>query len=255
MSCNKPVDPAASSAAPIRVAAAADLAFAFEDVGRAFEKKTGQKVVFSFGSTGLLAKQISEGAPYDAFAAANMSFIDDVVKSGACLGDTKSLYAIGRIALWGKKGSGVPKSVDELSQPRFAKIAMANPDHAPYGLAAKQAMTKSGVWNAVSSKMVYGENVQQTLQFAESGNAEVAIVALSLAVVTEEGEYALVDSTLHDPLEQALVVCKGSAASGGSMQPAARDFTRFVGSEPGRAIMRRYGFLLPGEGVPAREPK
>ena len=236
--------------AALKVAAAADLAFAFKDVGDAFEKQTGTKVTFSFGSTGLLAKQIAEGAPFDAFAAANVSYVDDVVREGACFADSKSLYAAGRITLWSKKGSPVaPKTLADLAQPGIAKIAIANPDHAPYGRAAKQALQKAGVWDAVQPKIVYGENVQQTLQFAQSGNAEVAIVALSLASVSD-GVYVPIDGALHDRIDQALVVCKGSAEARGAMQPAARRFTAFVASPEGHAIMQRYGFMLPGETVP-----
>jgi molybdate transport system substrate-binding protein len=237
---------------PLKVAAAADLAFAFKDVGDAFEKKTGRKVTFSFGSTGLLSKQIVEGAPFDVFAAANVAFIDDVVKEGACLNDAKSLYAIGRIVMWTKKGSPLPKSVTDLTRSEFAKVAIANPDHAPYGKAAKQAMERANVWAAVQPKVVYGENVQQTLQFAQSGNADVAIVALSLATVSD-GEYSAIDPATHDTLEQAIVVCKGSPSAAGGMQGEGRAFTGFVNSDEGRAIMRKYGFLLPGEALNANK--
>jgi molybdate transport system substrate-binding protein len=238
----------APSPQPLRIAAAADLAFAFKDIGEAFEKKTGRKVTFSFGSTGLLAKQITEGAPFDIFAAANESFVDDVVKSGACLGDSKELYATGRVVMWTKKGAEhKPAALSDLSRAEFAKIAIANPDHAPYGRAAKQAMQKAGVWDAVSSRVVYGENVQQTLQFAQTGNAEVSIVALSLATVSD-GDYVVIDPAMHDRLDQAMVVCKG--APGTRLTAVGRDFERFVSSEEGRGVMRRYGFLLPGESPP-----
>ena len=241
--CRKDAPTASAPPAPLKVAAAADLAAAFKDVGDAYKAKTGQEVKFSFGSTGLLAKQIAEGAPYDVFAAANVSYADDTVKSGACFADTKSLYATGRIVMWAPKIAILPAKIEDLADPKFAKIAIANPDHAPYGQAAKQALTKAGVWDKVSARVVYGENVQQTLEFAQSGNAEVAIVALSLAIVSE-GQYLVIDPSLHDRIDQALVVCKGSgtaASEGGKV------FTAFVGSPDGRAIMRRYGFLLPGE--------
>jgi len=233
---------------PLRVAAAADLALAFKDVGAAFEKETGKRVDFSFGSTGLLAKQIAEGAPYDVFAAANISFVDDVVREGACFEETKSLYAKGRIVMWSKDPWALPKDIKELSDPKYAKVAIANPEHAPYGRAAREAMTKTGVWGAVQPRAVYGENVQQTLMFARSGNADVAVVALSLAV-TSPGNYVPIDPSLHEPLDQALVVCKGGSKGGKPNE--ARAFVDFVGSEAGRTIMRRYGFLLPGED-PAR---
>jgi len=165
---------------PVTVAAAADLAFAFRDLGPLYEKATGQPVIFSFGSTGILAKQIAEGAPFDAFAAANASFADEAVSSGACLADSRTPYATGRIVVYRANGAAVaPKTLAELTDPRITKIAIANPEHAPYGHAAKEAMQHVGVWDAVSAKVVYGENVQQALQFAQSGNADVAIVALS----------------------------------------------------------------------------
>lgn len=232
---------------PLRVAAAADLAVAFGEVGAAFEKSSGKKVEFSFGSTGLLAKQITEGAPYDVLAAANLSYVDDVVRANACDESTKRLYARGRIVLWAKDKATLPATLEGLRDPKYAKVALANPEHAPYGLAAQQAMTKSGLWADLKPRAVYGENVQATMMFAQSGNAEIAIVALSLAV-NAGGGYLPIDAELHAPLDQALVVCKGGA--GGGKPNEARAFVEFVTSEPGHAIMRKYGFLLPGEALP-----
>jgi molybdate transport system substrate-binding protein len=230
---------------PIKVAAASDLSFAFKDVGAAFEKAQGRAVVFSFGSTGLLEKQIAEGAPFDVFAAANVSFADDAVAAGACGADSKTMYATGRIVLFAPKGAAlVPKAVGDLTDARVTKIAIANPDHAPYGKAAREALQRAGVWDRVQPKVVYGENVQQTLQFAQSGNADVAIVALSLATVTP-GEWTEVPAELHDPIDQALVVCKNGKAGA----DAGKAFVAFVQSPGGRAVMRKYGFLLPGESL------
>jgi molybdate transport system substrate-binding protein len=232
----------------LRVAAASDLATAFPEVGKAFEAATGRKVDFSFGSTGLLSRQISEGAPYDVFAAANLSYVDDVVAANACDGATKQLYAKGRIVMWSTDKSLLPKTLEGLRNEKLAKIAIANPDHAPYGLAAQQALTKAGVWSDVKPRAVYGENVQQTMMFAQSGNAEVAIIALSLALDHKEGAYVLIDADLHAPLDQAMVICRGGSA--GNKPNEARAFMAFVASEPGHAIMRKYGFLLPGEAAP-----
>ncbi len=232
---------------PLRVAAAADLAVAFGEVGAAFERSSGKKVEFSFGSTGLLAKQIAEGAPYDVLAAANMSYVDDVVRADACDDSTKRLYARGRIVLWAKDKATLPATLEGLRDPKYAKVALANPEHAPYGLAAQQAMTKAGIWTDLKPRAVYGENVQATMMFAQSGNAEIAIVALSLAV-NAGGGYLPIDAELHAPLDQAMVVCKGG--SGGGKPNEARAFVDFVTSDPGHAIMRKYGFLLPGEAVP-----
>lgn len=245
--CGKTSGENARRGEPLRIAAAADLAVAFKDVGLEFEKSSGKSVEFSFGSTGLMAKQLAEGAPFDVFAAANISFVDDVVKAGACLGETKQLYAKGRIVMWSKDEASLPKSIDDLAQPRYAKIAIANPDHAPYGKAARQALTKKGVWDAAKPRAVYGENVQQTLMFAQTGNADVAIVALSLAMTTG-GHWVMIDPELHEPLDQALVVCKGGTK--GAKANEAHAFVDFVSSPAGRAIMRKYGFLLPGETPP-----
>jgi molybdate transport system substrate-binding protein len=244
--CTK-TEPPKPTPEPIKVAAAADLATAFKEVGEAFEKKTGQKVVFTFGSTGLLAKQVEQGAPFDVFAAANISFVDDVVKAGQCFADTKSLYARGRIVVWTRDVPDV--KLEQLADAKYHKIAIANPEHAPYGRAAQQALAKVDLWDTVKPRMVYGENVQQALQFAQSGNAEVAIIALSLAVLSG-GTYTMVDPALHAPLDQAMVVCKGS----GKADAGARKFTAFVASPEGREVMKKYGFLLPGESV-ARDEK
>lgn len=241
----------APAAEPVKVAAAADLSFAFKEVGAAYEKKTGRPVVFSFGATGLLEKQLAEGAPFDVFAAANVSYADDAVQAGACLADSKALYATGHLVLYAAKGASfAPMTMADLADPRVRKIAIANPDHAPYGKAAKQAMERSGVWNGVHDKVVYGENVQQTLQFAQSGNADVAIVAMSLATVTP-GAASPIPQNLHDPIDQAMVACKGGKAG----PEAGRAFIAFVQSADGHALMRRYGFLLPGESMAAATPQ
>ncbi len=247
--CSKK-DAAPAQAEPLKVAAAADLSFAFKDVGEAYEKATGQKVVFSFGATGLLEKQIAEGAPFDVFAAANVTYAEDAVKAGACLGDSRATYATGHLVLFTTKDAAFkPRGLADLADAKVTKIAIANPDHAPYGKAAKQALERSGVWDKVQPKMVYGENVQQTLQFAQSGNAEVAIVALSLATVTP-GDAVPVPTDLHDPIDQALVVCTHGKAG----TDAGRRFVAFVQSPDGHALMRKYGFLLPGESMAAAGP-
>lgn len=241
-----------AGAEPLKVAAAADLAQAFKELGAAWEKKSGDKVVFSFGSTGLLEKQLVEGAPFDLFAAANVSYADDAIKAGVCAADSKALYARGRIVIWWRKDSKVapPRTLAELGDGRFVKVAIANPAHAPYGRAAKEALTRAGAWTAVQPKLVYGENVQQTLQFAQSGNAEAAIVALSLAMAAPDGAYVTVDDKLHGAIDQALVTCGHDPAR----TSRARSFAAFMGSAEGRNIMRRYGFLLPGE-APATPAK
>ena len=232
-----------TEAPPVRVAAAADLTDAFEAVGRAFTARTGHAVTFSFGSTGMLAAQIREGAPFDVFAAANVSFVDAVVAAGVCDGATKTPYARGRIAIWSRRSGVAPaRTLADLADARFARVAIANPAHAPYGIAARDALVRAGVYETVAPRLVLGENVRQTLQFAQTGNVEAAIVALALVVNDRDDPWVVIAEDAHAPIDQALVVCRrGDRREGGDA------FARFVASEEGRVIMRRYGFLLPGE--------
>ncbi len=237
---------------PLRVAAAADLSFAFRELGATYERATGRKVVFSFGSTGLLEKQIAEGAPFDVFAAANVSFAEDAIEANACLPESKALYAVGRLVLVPTASKGEPfaaRSLSDLTDARVKRIAIANPSHAPYGRAAQQALRRAGLWDAVSSKIVYGENVQQALQFVQTGNADAAIVALSL-VIAGSRDWTPISPDLHDRLDQALVVCTHGKAG----VEAGRRFASYVGSVEGRAVMRKYGFVLASESIAGATP-
>jgi molybdate transport system substrate-binding protein len=230
--------------ATLAVAAAADLTVAFGEIGPAFERATGQPVAFSFGSTGLLAKQIEEGAPFRVFAAASVAFVDRVVDKGACLGETKAVYARGALAIFRGAGSRVKAAtLADLAAPAVDRIAIANPEHAPYGAAAVDALRRAGLYDAVKGKLVFGENVRQALQFAATGNATVALVARSLEG-TSPGEFTPVDPALHAPIEQAIVVCKGTGPDARA-DGAARGFAAFVASPDGRAILARHGFLAP----------
>jgi molybdate transport system substrate-binding protein len=232
----------------VTVAAAADLTAAFGELGAAFAKSSGVTPTFTFGSTGLLAKQLDQGAPFDVFAAANVSYVDQVTKSGACDPATRSMYARGRLVMWWRNGATVapPKTLADLSDARFVHVSIANPEHAPYGRAAEDALGHAGALEAVKPKLVFGENVQQALQVAETGNADVAIVALSLAIQNEKGAYVSVDPAMHAPIDQAMVVCRH-----GQGPAIGRRFTEFVASPEGRAVMQHYGFLLPGETLAA----
>lgn len=245
VSCGKAA-PTDEEANTVRIAAASDLTKAFEEIAKAYEKKTGKKTKVTFGASGNLSKQIIDGAPFDVFAAANLSFVDEVVAKAGCQGDTKTQYARGHLVVYSKHAEP-PKDIAELADARFTKVAIANPEHAPYGKAAKEALEKKGVWEAVKPKLTYGENIAQTMQFAETGNVDVALVALSLAVVAD-GKYVEVDQSLHNPLDQALVVCAKP-----ERRELAKGFADFVGSPEGRTIMKKYGFLLPGETLPVAE--
>jgi len=228
---------APESSSELTVAAASDLTPAFEEIGRAFEASQKIKVVFVFGSTGLLTKQIENGAPFDVFAAANQTFIDQLEKKGLVVPGTKRTYARGRITLWTtSEGPLKIEKIDDLTRPEVHRIAIANPDHAPYGQAAREALQTAGIWDAVQPKLVYGDNIRQTLQYAETGNVEVAIVALSLSVGSK-GRWVLVPENLHKPLDQGLGIIRGT-----KNEQAARAFSDFVNGAQGREIMKKYGF-------------
>ncbi len=223
----------------LKIAAASDLAKAFDEVKTKLAAD-GVDAEITYGSSGLLATQIEQGADFGLFAAANRSFADQVAKTGTCDASTLQIYGRGRVVAWVPKGKTPPKSLQELADPAFARISIANPTHAPYGAAAKQALEKVGVWGSIEKKLVIAENVQATMVYARDGNADVALVALSLAVVTEGGGYYLIDDTLHDPLDQALIVC-GS----GAQTAAAKQFAAYLKSPAGVELLGRYGFSLP----------
>ena len=232
----------------LTVAAAADLQFAFTDLGRMFEEETGEKVTFVFGSTGQLSQQIENGAPYDLFAAANLEYINHLVERDLVLKDSISLYARGRIVLAANRQSGISViSLQDLLDPSVKHVAIANPDHAPYGVAAREALQSARIWKAVQPKLVLAENVRQALQYVQSGDAEAGIVALSVADVPEIS-WTLIDDSLHQPLDQALAVVTSS-----DHKQLASQFAAYINSESGRLVMRRYGFTLPGE-TPLMQP-
>ncbi len=233
---------APSSSKELIVSAAADLQPAFTEIGAAFEKETGTHVLFNFGSTGQLAQQIGQGAPVDLFAAADRSYVNNLAAQGMILSDTVQLYARGRITLWTRADSAVQlQSLTDLTRSDVRRIAIANPEHAPYGVAAREALQRAGVWDTVQPKLVFGENVAQTKQYAETGNVDAAIISLSLSVGFP-GRWVLIPQELHNPLDQALGIIKGA-----KNEQSARSFVTFVGSPAGRAVMVKYGFILPGE--------
>ena len=240
LACRGTRTPDAASPAEVTVAAASDLTPAFEELGREFEASQKTKVIFVFGSTGLLTRQIENGAPFDAFAAANVSYIDQLEQKGLIVPGTKRIYGRGRITMWTTADSALKiEKIEDLVRPEVHRIAIANPDHAPYGLAARQALETARLWDVVRPKLVYGDNIRQTLQFAETGNVEVAIVALSLSVQSK-GRWVLVPEELHQPIDQGMGVLKGT-----KNEPAARAFSDFVNGEKGREIMKKYGFTFP----------
>lgn len=232
------------AARPLTVAAAADLQGAFTEIAARFEAGTGEAVTLTFGSSGNLARQIEHGAPVDVFASADVAYVDDLAARGLVIPDTRILYARGRIVLVANRAAGVEvRDLAALGDPRIRKVAIANPAHAPYGAAAKEALVRAGIWEKVAPRLVLGENVRQALQFVQTGNAEAGIVARSVAGVPEVVA-SPIDDRLYSPLNQAAAVVKGSAR-----EEAARRFLRFVAGPEGRAILEKYGFTPPEEGA------
>ncbi len=235
--------PGAAGGAPaLTVFAAADLAFAFRELAPRFEKARDIRVTLVLGSTGTLAQQIEHGGPADVFFAADRSVVDRLVAAGALLGETRALYARGRLVLATAKAWG-PKLAElrGLTGPSIRHVAIANPAHAPYGKAAEEALRNAGAWDAVRPKLVYGENIRHALQFIQTGAAEAGIIALSVASVPEIA-WAPIAASLHAPLDQAAAVVRRSPRPELGLA-----FIQFVNGAEGRPIMKRHGFLLPGE--------
>jgi len=236
--------PALAHAAPasqMTIAAAADLHEAMDQVVAAYRRDhpaTSINVVY--GSSGTLTTQIEQGAPFDLFFSADSDYPRQLIAHGDA-GGQASPYAVGHLVLWSASLDMHGVTVADLVQPRFGRIAIANPEHAPYGKRAEQALRRAGVWDAVQPRLVYGENIAQTAQFASSGNAQVGIIALSLALRPEmKGSYAPVPDSAFDPLVQSFVLTRH-----GGDNDLARDFARYVQTSPARAILAHFGFSPP----------
>jgi len=233
-----------TAAQDIRVAAAADLKFAMQDVAAQFETKTGRKVDVTYGSSGNFFSQLQNGAPFDLFFSADIDYPRKLEAAGLAEPGTLYEYAIGRIAIWTPADAKVDAASlgwKTLLDPSVQKIAVANPEHAPYGRAAVAALQKAGIYEQVKPKLVYGENISQAAQFAQSGNAQAGIVAMSLAVSPgmKDGKRWEIPADMHPPIEQAAIILKSAANKEG-----ARVFLEFVKSSAGRASLAKYGFTF-----------
>jgi molybdate transport system substrate-binding protein len=229
----------------LTIAAAADLQFAMDEIVSTFKKTNPTyEVTVIYGSSGKFHTQIQQGAPYDLYFSADIGFPRELKNSGLAASDVVP-YAIGRIVLWSASMDATKMTLASLTDPKITRIAMANPKHAPYGKRAEEALRSAGLWKQIEPKMVYGENIAQAAQFVQTGNAQVGIVALSLAVNPElasKGGFWLIPDNLHEPLEQGFVITK--RATGNAL---ARQFADYMGNKPARALMMKYGFVLPGE--------
>ena len=246
-----PWSPNHAHATEIAVAAASDLNFAFKEVVADFEKKTGHTVKLSFGSSGNFFAQLSNGAPFDLFFSADISYPKKLEDAGLAEPGTLYLYAIGRIVIWVPKGSPIDVEslgIKALQHPSVKKIAIASPKHAPYGRAAVAAMEYYKIYDLVKGRLIFGENISQTAQFVQTGGADIGIIALSLAVapaMKETGRYWEVSRDAYPRLEQGAVVLRAARDIS-----AARSFLEHLKGGEGSATLKRYGFSLPGEPIP-----
>jgi molybdate transport system substrate-binding protein len=236
----------AAQAEEITVAAAADLKFAMDEIVTAFKKSNStEKVEVIYGSSGKAHTQIQQGAPYDLYFSADIAFPQELIKNSFAASSDVTPYALGRIVLWSASQDASKMTLASLTDPKITHVAMANPKHAPYGKRAEEALRSSGLWEKVEPKMVYGENITQAAQFVETGNAQVGILALSLVVspqLSSKGEYYLIPDTLHEPLDQGFIILKRAENN-----KLAKQFADYMSSKDARAIMTKYGFVLPGE--------
>jgi len=229
----------------VTIAAASDLNFAFKEIVTEYEKTTGNHVKLTLGSSGNFFSQIQNGAPFDLYFSADISYPKKLEEAGLVVPGSLYPYAIGRIVLWAGNEShlDLSKGLEILREPTIKKIAIANPKHAPYGRAAVGAMEYFKVYDLVKDKLILGENISQAAQFIESGACDIGIIALSLAVapaMKSKGTYWEVPAEAHPALEQGAVILKSS-----KQQESAKQFLAFIKGAQGQGIMKRYGFTLP----------
>lgn len=234
-----------ASAATLLVAAASDLNAAMDDLSAAFALAVpGAEVKVSLGASGNFFAQIKNGAPFDVFMSADLGYPAQLAKEGAADGATLATYAIGRVALWSvDRRFDLTQGLRVLNDPRLQRVAIANPDVAPYGRAARAALQAHGVWDAVKGKLVTGENVAQAAQFVQSGNAQLGVVSYATVMsprLKGIGSYYLIPDTGSAPLEQGAVVTRHGASNALSAR-----FMQFLHSPAARAILLRHGFTLP----------
>jgi molybdate transport system substrate-binding protein len=230
------------AAQEITVAAASDLQFAMQDVAARYQKKTGRAIKAIYGSSGNFFQQIQNGAPFDIFFSANLDYAKKLEAAGLTEPGSYYPYAKGQIVIWVRNDSklDLTSGMKALLDPSIKKIAVANPQHAPYGQAAVAAMQSQNVYEKVKDKFVLGENISQTASFIVSGSADVGIVALSLALspnMKDKGRYVEVPADEYSPLEQACVVLASS-----KNKQTAQQFLSFVKTAAIADVLKSYGF-------------
>lgn len=234
-----------TQAEKITIAAAADLKFAMDELVVEFRQAhPTDKVEVIYGSSGKFHTQIQQGAPFDLYFSADIEFPRLLAKAGFAASEVIP-HAFGRIVLWSTTQDASKMTLASLTDPAIKRIAIANPKHAPYGMRAVEALKQSGLWDKVESKLVYGDNIAHTAQFVQTGNAQVGIIALALALNPElaaKGDYWLIPEQLHTPLEQGFIITKRAEHNA-----LAKQFADYMESKPAREVMTRYGFVLPDD--------
>jgi len=222
----------------LSVAAASDLRFSFTEIAESFEKEKNAKVILVFGSSGTLAAQIEKGAPYDLFFSANREYVEELKSEGMLEASFVGSYAKGFIVLAKKKNSSAElNDLEDLAKPEVKIIALANPEHAPYGRAAVEALKNRKIWAKVREKIVYAENIAQAEEYVSTGNADAAIIALSLAINNADLTYVSIDPELYSPIAQYFGAIKNS-----KNKEIAQEFLEYLKSEKAKEVMRKYGY-------------
>jgi len=229
--------PLPAQAGETLVAVAANFTAAAKEIGASFTAKTGHAVKFSFGSTGKLYTQISQGAPFEAFLAADDKRPAKAEKEGYGVPGSSFTYAVGKLVLWSKTPGLVDAKGEVLKTGKFNKVAIANPTAAPYGAAAVAAMKAMGVYDALKPKIVEGNNISQAHQFAATGAAELGFVAGSQVALTPEGSRWMVPDALYSPIYQDAVLLKK-----GAQNPAATAFLDYLRGPEAAKVLAKYGY-------------
>lgn len=227
-----------AQAADLHVAAAANLSNVLPDLSTAFERQTKVHIVPSMGATAQLTQQIENGAPFDVFLSADIEHVDQLIKGGFVLSDSRAVYARGQLVLWAPRRSDL-RTLNDLAKSDVRAIAVAKPELAPYGVAAVETLKSSGLWDKVEKKIVYAPSIAIARQYADTGNAEAAFTALALTV-GQNGNFFVIDEKLHKPIDQALGIVKASTE-----QTNARAFTAFLANSEAREILKRFGYAGP----------
>lgn len=232
--------PNPSTPAPLRVAAASDLQAAFPALIAGFHQHSGETVEMIAGASGQLSQQVRQGAPFDVFLSADLGFVAKLAEAGAIRPDSVRPYAIGSLvlAVYRESPAGV-SSLGDLARPEIQRVSIANPEHAPYGRAAKQALERAGLWESLRPKIVQAETVRQALQFVRTGNADAGLVGRAISDVPEV-RIVTIDPALHEPIVQGLGIVAASARP-----ESAAAFTRFLLGADGQRILAQYGFRPP----------